>query len=304
LSNRAQYPDEIKSVVKAKYPLCRTPADRDRLADECGIGSRAKLYNLASRLLATRPHANSASEWVGEPEGYDATEDESRLWLRDDISSLFWDADDDRYLREHFGKTFIEAIGFMLNRTETACAYRARQLGLRAIPKHYDSRKVAAWLGLSERELGLLSKIGLELHPCTDSTGYVQITLISTTSLARVLLKDRFWQRLVDKRDADEFFIRDVIESIAQLQREEAVWEPNAWVSHGHTCLNPFSETCFGLFYDGYDDKMSGAELEPSDLAPEADVASDEWLRGRHRRDSYEEDLRKLEPMVDQSDLA
>ena len=294
MSNRAQYPDEIKAIVKAKYPLCATPEDRDRLADECGIGSRQKLYNLASRLLATRPHANSANEWVGEEDGYDATEDISRLYLRDNPGTLEWLDDDDRYLREHFGKTFLESIAFMLNRTETACAYRARQLNLRSIPKYYDQRKVAAWLGLSPSDMKVLHKRGLELYPCTNSHGQVKITLISTTSLARVILRDQLWKHLVDRRDADIFFIRDVVESILSLQKSETSWEQNPWVSHGHTCLNPFSDACFGWFYDGFDEKMAGADLDPADLTPEANVTSDHWRRGSQRRLAFDEELAQL----------
>jgi hypothetical protein len=280
MSNRTQYSDEIKNIVLAKYHLCRTPEDRDALAAECGIGSRQKLYNLASRLDATRPHANSHIEWSGEEGGYDATQDISRLYLRDDPISLLWTPDQDRYLSEHFGRTFVESIGFYLNRTETATAYRSRQLGLRNIPKYYDLKKVAAWLGISYRSVLLLAKKGLEVHPCTNRYGELKITLISTTSLARVLLKDRFWKLLIDKYGADRFFIKDVVESVIALQKGEANWEPNCWVSHGHTCLNPFSDDCFGWFYDGYDSKMAGHDLDPRDLAPSANVTSDNWRRG------------------------
>lgn len=287
--SRTQYSEEVKAIVKAKYHLCRTPDDRRALARECGIGSLQKLYNLASRLNATRPHSGSSADWEhSADEGYDATQDRSRLELRDDPRTLVWTSDDDRYLREHFGRTFIENIAFYLNRTETAVAYRARQLGLRNIPKYYDLKKVAPWLGLTYRSVLLLTKRGLEIHPCTDRNGKLQVTLISTTSLARVLLKQRLWKLLVDRYDADVFFIKDVIESVVALQKGEANWESSCWVSHGHTCLNPFSEVCFGLFYDGYDDeaggRAAGYELDPRDLSPSANVASDHWRRGAYRR--------------------
>src|SRR4051794_18268856 len=119
MANRAQYSEEIKAIVKAKYPLCRTPADRDALAEELGISSRQKLYNLASRLLATRPHASGIGEQYNEEDTYDATSDTSRLFLRDDPDTTEWTADQDRYLREHFGSIEIESIAFYLNRTET-----------------------------------------------------------------------------------------------------------------------------------------------------------------------------------------
>jgi len=291
MANRTQYSEDVKAVVKAKYHLCRTPEDRDALARECGIGSRQKLYNLASRLNATRPHANSHAEWTDDEEGYDATQDSARLYLRDNPATLVWSLDQDRYLSEHFGRTFIESIGFYLNRTETAVAYRARQLGLRNIPKYYDLKKVAPWLGLNYRAVFLLSAKGLEIHPCTDRRGKSAITLISTTSLARLLLKDRLWKELVDVYGADKFFIKDVVESVVAMQRNEANWEPNCWVSHGHTCLNPFSDTCFSWFYDGYDDKMAGFDLDPRDLAPTANVASDHWRRGSRVEVKVVEDI-------------
>lgn len=294
-ATRAQYRPAKKAAVALRYPLCRTPEDRDRLADELGIESRQKIYNLASRLEATRPHANSQQELTSDV-GYDATKDTTRLFLRDDPENLVWTEDDDRYLREHFGRTFIEEIGVFLNRSETAVAYRARQLGLRNVPKYYDVRKVAPWLGLSLQDFFLLERLGLEIFPCTDRHGRIKVTLVSTTSLARVLLRGRLWKRLVDKRDADLIFIRDVLESIAELQKGKAIWEPNPWVSHGHTCLNPFSETCFGWFYNGNDDKMAGEDLDPRDLHPSANVTSDDWRRGAHGRDRSEEEVRELVP--------
>jgi hypothetical protein len=280
IPGRARYSAEVKAIVKAKYHLCRTPEDRDALAAECGIASREKLYNLASRLSTTRSHADSRRVVTSDEQPYDATEDASRLLLRDDPETLTWSEDQDRYLSEHFGRTFVESIAFMLNRSETAVAYRARRLGLRGIPKYYDKIKVTAWLGVSEREMTRPGSRILDIHPCTDRHGRVRITLVSTTSLARLLVHARARTALIDRHGADLFFISDVIESVADLQRGAAAWEADAWVSHGHTCLNPFSEMCFGLFYKGFDEKMAGAELEPWDLSPSANVSSDSWRRG------------------------
>src|ERR1035437_3880272 len=102
MSNRTQYSEKTKETVQRKYHLCRTPEDRDALAQECGIGSRQKLYNLASRVDATRPHATSAVEWSeGQEDGYDATQDASRLRLRDDPETFVWTEEHDRYITEH-----------------------------------------------------------------------------------------------------------------------------------------------------------------------------------------------------------
>jgi hypothetical protein len=280
MANRAQYDDRTKAIVRAKYPLCRTPADRDALARELGIDSRQKLYNLASRLLATRPHSGSAGELIEVEPVYDARTDLRRLYLRDKPEETVWTPDQDRYITEHFGRTHIESIGFYLNRSETAVAYRARHLRLRSIPKYYDLEKVAPWLGMTKREvLALLPKRGLKVHPCTDQRGRLRITLVSTPSLARVLLKDWFWKVLVDKRNADRFFIKDIVESMASMMRGEATWEFNCWVSHGHTSLNPFSDVCFGMFYTRPDEYMAGEDLTPEQLSPSANVASDDWRR-------------------------
>jgi hypothetical protein len=316
--SRAQYSAETKAMVHACYPLCRTPADRDRLARDYDIESTQKLYNLASRINATRPHAGSSDDWTAE-DGYDATRDYTRLYIRDNPDKLRWSKDDDRFIREHFGRTKIEAMGVFLRRSETAISYRARTLGLRNVPKYYDVRKVAPWLGLSISDLMLLTKFGLEVFPCTDVTGQVRITLVSTVSLARTLVRGRLWKRLVDRYDADRFFIKDIMESIVSLQKGSAVWEPNAWVSHGHVSLNPFSETCFGLFYDGYDSKMSGDKftprdlapnkvksinpntfdldqsLDPRDLSPDANVVSDDWRRGENGQDDSEDQLKTID---------
>lgn len=175
--------------------------------------------------------------------------------------------------------------------------YRARHLGLRNIPKYWDISKATAWLGLEIKDLLLLRKTGLDMFPCTDRNGKVKIVLLSTTSLARVLLRGRLYKKLLnpDKYDADAFFIHDIIESIADLQKEEAVWEPNAWVSHGHTCLNPFADLSFGWFYDGHDKAMDGLEdLDPRDLSLRANVTSDDWLRGANGNDDSDEKLQEI----------
>lgn len=297
MAYRAQYPDPVKELVKRKYPLCRSRADREALTRECDALMRQlmpdvdhppmtlqKLYNLASRLEATRGHANTHVDWVGEGEsgGYDAKTDATRLLLRDDPDTLQWTEGDLRYLREHWGQTWIEQIAYMLNRTEIAVAYKAREIGLRNVPKYWDISKVSAWLGLTEKEItGLLGPKGLEIHECCDAEGRPAITLVSTTSLARVLLQNALWKTLVDKRNADTFFIKDIIESCAAMQDGEATYEPNVWVSHGHTCLNPFAEACFGWFYDGYEsekERMPGWDLDPRDLHKASGIGTDQWM--------------------------
>ena len=59
--NRTRYSSYVKDQVKKRYPLCRTTEDKQTLADELEIGSVPKLYNLASRLGATRDASSFAS---------------------------------------------------------------------------------------------------------------------------------------------------------------------------------------------------------------------------------------------------
>jgi len=293
-SERTHYSFEKKALIHAKYRTCKSGPDRLRVVREHDIGSIQRLYNLASRIDATRRHAGSSDDWADD-DGYMASKDYARLYLRDSFKDLNWSEDDDRVMIDHFGRTPIEDIGLFLSRSETAVAYRARVLGLRNIPKYYDIKKVAPWLGIRVQDLLLMKKIGLEVFPCCDQSGEVKITLVSITSLARCLLFKGLWKRLVDKYDADEFFIRDVVASIVALQKGTAVWEPNSWVSHGHTSLNPYSYTCFGLFFDGNDTQMVGHDLDPRDLHPSLDITGDYWRRGENGKDTSDDQLEELE---------
>lgn len=51
---RVSYSEETKAKVQELYPLCKTPEDRQKLADALGVKSTSRLYNLASR-LSNRP---------------------------------------------------------------------------------------------------------------------------------------------------------------------------------------------------------------------------------------------------------
>lgn len=219
MATRAQYSDEIKELVKLKYPRCRSVADREALAKELGIESLQKLYNLASRLGATRGHENTAAEVsAGADAIYDPRTDMTRLYMRDDPDTLVWTRDNNRYLIDSWRKFHIEDIAFQLNRSETAVAYQARKLRLRKVPMYYDAKKVAAWLGIDRKTLVEMTKHGLVLKPCTDSNEVLRIMLVSTVSLGRVLSKNFFWKELVAKNDADRFFIKDVLESLMGIQ--------------------------------------------------------------------------------------
>lgn len=279
-NKRTQYTKEKKQLVRDKYPLCKTLEDKEELAQELGMDSIHKLYNLASRLKVTRSYEEEGEEVTEEEPAvrYDACDDRSRWLLREDPATTIFTPEDDRYIRRHFGSSPIEHIAYHRNHTETAIAWRARQLNVRKVAKYWPADKVAAWLGVSVPELFSLHRFGLDIFPCCDIKGNLTITLVSTTSLARLFSHEQAFT-LLQQRDADKFFITEIQSSVRDIQTEQDTWEINRWVSHGHTCLNPFSGICFGLFYNGNDDKISGGNILPEDLSPAKNVASDHWLR-------------------------
>jgi hypothetical protein len=308
VGTRAQYSDETKREVYLLYPLCLTREDRIDLADELGIESLAKLYNLGSRLDATRGHEIDADAIYF---------DSARLSLRDDPADLEWLPKHDRYIRNAWRHLHIEKVAFRLRRSEIAVAYRARHLGRRNVCYYWDANKVIEWLGISGRDLIELGQPRtdrsgkplhtLELLPCRDRHGRYKIMLVSTTSMARVFAQNGYWKTLVDANGADRFFIKEVMEGVTAVQltqelqqlRErideggklskeerakmrrlddlllgvggETMFEPSVWVSHGHTSLNPLSENTFGWFFDPDADKgkMIGFDRDPHDLAAE-----------------------------------
>jgi hypothetical protein len=312
---KERYPEPTKVLVMRKYPLCLTKEDRHMLRREAKIESLTKLYNFASRLVVTRGH--------GEPE-YDPCTDVNRLLLRFDPSEWVWTKDMDRYIKNAWRRFEIENIAFFLNTSETAVLHRARHLGLRNVPKYWDVKKVSYWLGLTKEDLINLKTKGvagadgkavtLDLKPCTDPEEEVRIWLVSTSSLARVLAKDNYYKVLIEKKGADEFFIKDILESAEALQitqlayairaleqptavqkkelskiearlKEiggEAQWEPSPWVSHGHTSMCPYYPETMGTFFDGYDKHM--VHVDPEDLHPSMHCASDDWRRGMWRQ--------------------
>ena len=99
----------------------------------------------SDRAPTSRACASSPAEWIDEEDAYDATQDESRFLVRDDPYTLTRSADQDRHLRENFGRTFLESIAFMFNRSETAVAYCACQLGLPASSACEGSPKYSTW---------------------------------------------------------------------------------------------------------------------------------------------------------------
>lgn len=310
---RAQYPQAVRELVLRKYPCCRTIEDKLALAHEVadltGMPTDdpqllQKLYNLACRLGATRkPFAGTLAR--SEP-------DPARLELRDDPETLVWTAADDRYLTQNWAAVWIEDIAFQLNRSETAVAYRARQLELRAVARFYEADKVAAWLCLRRApeldELRVLDKLAYGLlHPVAGADGTIVAELVSTPAIYRLLLdaeqgvragdsdytklRKLLVQRILGERNPDLFFIKEVREGVKGIATGEAAWEESPWVSHGHTDMHPLSPSHRLRRQAPHDPEFFGWDLTPADLHPAEQVFTEDWRHprcGESRRDPFE----------------
>lgn len=255
---RARYSPDVVEAVKTRYPHCRGAADKELLARSLGIASTPQLYNLACRHRVTagedRPEREASRQ---------AAIDPKRRELRENPDTIVWTRDDDDYLTRSFGRVEIEVLAHFTGHTETAIAHRARHLGLRKAARHWDVERVSDWLGMTAPEIAAM---GVDLHRCCDQRGRMRIVLVETAQLGRALARGGRWQRLV-ARGADRFFIREVIEATLAERNGEDPWDP-MWVSHGHTCINPFSGLSFGLFYAGDDPKLTGANFTVEELSP------------------------------------
>jgi len=284
-ARRAKYTEEQKEAVRRRYPLARTLEEKRELAIELGMGEGAvhRLYNLASRLKATRTY----DEWAQGPDvpeepsvarRYDAASDAERLRMREIPSETHFTREDDHYLKSYFGREAIEKIAFHRGHTEIAMLYRARILGLRRPALAWDVAKVSAWLGLEESDWPGLVREGVERIDLPDRRGRIPVTIVTATSLARWLTQGARWQRLVTQ-GADEFFCREILESTADVQRAAVGWERCRFLSAGHVCQNPWATCSLGLFCTtndrhvaGEDPKCSVRSMRFEDLsAPDTD---------------------------------
>jgi len=265
---RARYSNYVKEQVRQRYPLCRTTADKENLARELGIGSVAKLYNLASRLGATGKEGSKNHT-------YALAEGEERLLVREDPGSTTFTPDADHYLRAEFGRRAASVIAFHLHHTETSVLYRARHLGLRQPVKYWDIVKVAFWLGLELNELQSMDKEGLDIYPFHDpQTGRLVKEVVSTISLARWIAQPKH-KKLLAERNADEFFLKEIEESVEEIQAHRVEFERCKFLSHDHICMNTYAVS-FGLYCTNTDRQRAGEDpncsvrtMEIDDLRPD-----------------------------------
>jgi hypothetical protein len=257
-AERARYSNYVKDQVRKRYHLCRTTADKQALADELQIGSVPKLYNLASRLGATGKES-TPSDSAQQGRGQEVHNIERLVNEREDPDTIEFSKEDDRYLKAEFGRRTVEAISYHLHHSETAILYRARHLELRKPVKYWRIDKVAPWLGMTVAEFRELQDEGIDIYPLGDLNKRVVLEVVSTTSLGR-------WMALPEKLDwlreneADDFFVREIMESIDDLVNRKTEFERCKFLSHGHVCQNPFTENSFGLFCTNTDRQVAGED--------------------------------------------
>lgn len=239
-ARRAKYSPELKQLIREKYPFCVTLEDKQELAREAGIDHIHKLYNLASRLGVTRTNNDAFEGAYSRPLGAPGSR-------RTRFADVSFSAADDRYLRRQFGRKQIADIAFFRNLPESALLYRARQLGLRRAARYWGEARVLDWLGIERGAWQAARQEGVDVFPLRNRQGKVATRLVSTTSLARWLIDDKRFVALV-QAGADEFFVREVIESAVNVARGEQGWERCTFLGSDHLCQNPFAGVSFGLF--------------------------------------------------------
>mgnify|MGYP006055735837 FL=1 len=81
-------------------------------------------------------------------------------------------------------------------------------------------------------------------------------------------------KRLRDS-NPDEFFIKELQESIKDLTQQKTEFESCKFLSHGHVCQNPYTESSFGFFCTNNEKYKAGEDpvcqvrhLDIEDLDP------------------------------------
>jgi hypothetical protein len=276
---RTRYSAWQKQQVTAHYAGLRSFEDRLRfcahigILDEKGEPSVDRLYNIACRLGVS-----------GKRDFSRIVADETRRMRRDDPDTIIFSKSGDRYLRQEWGRTPIEAIADHLDLTETAIFYHARQLGLRKPSWYWDARKVAAWLGLSLPELRALHSQGVSMQGLLNRHGWPAIELVSTSSLGRWLREPRAVKKL-SRRDPDQFFLLEVAESLDALVEGGESMPKCRFLLQGDICGQPrtvsFGHYCTKTERNeaGDDKKCNARRAEITDL-----TLTDEALYARDRR--------------------
>jgi hypothetical protein len=125
-------------------------------------------------------------------------------------------------------------------------------------------------------EFRLLADEGLDIYDFHDpKNGRIIKEVVSTTSLARWLTNKANIKRL-ETVDADEFFIREIMESVRDIADKKTEFERCKFLSHDHICMNTYTEGSFGLYCTNTDRQRAGEDprcsvrtMDIDDLRPD-----------------------------------
>ena len=308
--------DKQLDVLRQGYATASTKqqklalAKRARILNAQGEPDIRKMYNVACVYGLTRRSEDLTDEEFGKymrgeigiaerRKPFSEEQETVLLGLREDPQSTVFSRDDDKYIIAKWRKEPVQAIALARGHSETAVMYRARSLKrrarlsggrqgklqpLRKAAHLYELQRVLGWLGLGESEVSVLRELGVEIfdrqtRPGDHSAGPVVVA----ASLYDFLKKHG--PRLITERDADRYFILEILETAPELQqiRERAqlelpvlgAGEGCRYLSHGHTCLNQESGPLFRLYCDG-DDKHCPTSTRTMPLIGEQDL-TDNW---------------------------
>lgn len=283
---RSRYEPWQREMVKREYPTCQTPEEKLELCRKAGIKDIRRLYNLACQEGITRrsddlsdaefrAYTNGDKNVMSLRRSYTPEEERELLSMRQDPRTTKFSKEDDKFLIANYGRMSVPAIAKQRGFSETAVLYRARYLKrpgrtpegeptppepLRQPSVGFALDRVAAWLGLSEKEVHGLVPAGVAIRPLPTRKGEVTGYWVLSASLAQFLVKHG--ARLVKERNADLFFIKEILET-EQLIKEKKVERASCFfVDHGHKCNNPWAGPRYETFCpNGVDSKCKVKEL-------------------------------------------
>lgn len=270
---RMRYRQWQRDLVLIYYEICDSREEKIWLCDLAHIPDIRRLYNLACALKITRKNEDLSDKEFWRYRAGDKTvmsqrkklseiEEAEILKLREDPNDPdLFTAEDDKALIKDFGKVKIVEIAKTRGHSETAIMYRARHLtarekrpdgslseerALRQASQAFELDRVASWLGLTVDEVKALQAAGVQIRPIKDREHKTVKWWVMAESLVDFLGK--FGARLVEERDADRFFIKEVLECAELIAKGELEYEGCYFVDHGHVCNNPWAGAPCGWF--------------------------------------------------------
>lgn len=282
---RTRYTQEQRDLVAKYYSTCDTPEAKEWLCEIANIPDIRRLYNLSCQMGLTRYGEDLSDAEFGQymAGNHDvlkarrrfSQEDEGRmLRTRQDPRDHRLTAEDEKFLIANFGRMKLADIALSRGQTETALMYCARHLqrpepgpdGVLGLPQPlrrpahgFPLSRVTAWLGIEEAELPAIQSTGVEIRPLPNRRMETIEQWVLASSLAPFLRS--YGVRLIEEKDADAFFIKEILETEEELIAGNTEREECYFVDHGHRCQNPWAGPCHGLSCDGNDAKCRVKDL-------------------------------------------